>query len=103
MFLERIANRDALCLQKLGLTVFSGRFYILGKRDLALDLAVFLFKCPDILADQHQNMTVDTSPLKVSNIADLFKHFLFNSNRHTFHSYKNHSVDILCVYFIVNL
>ncbi len=85
------------------LTMFSGGFDVHVWADVSLDFAVFLFKEFDIFPNQYQNMTVDTATFKIRNITDSFQHFLFNSDGHTFHSHTNHSVDILCAYFIFSL
>ena len=74
--------------------LFTGGFYIDVRADVTFDGAMLCFKIPDVLPDQHQNMTVDAAALIVCHKADLFQHFLFNSDGHTLYRHKHHFIDI---------
>ena len=62
------------------ISFLSCRFYIHIRRNLSFNFSMGSFELFDIVSDQNQNMAVDTSTLVIRNIANLLKHFFFNSD-----------------------
>ena len=64
---------------------FSGRLYVIGRRNIAADGSICQFECLNVFPDQNQNLIIYTS--------------IFNADRHTLNSHIFTPKYIFCVYY----